>query len=413
MKTNILTAALSFLTLAAVAQKDQVKNAEDAIDDGNYAEAQAQLKVAEPNLSGLNDKWQENFYLYKGQAYYQGGAATSAEDLQTAALAFEKAAQMGNTDAQETLAKLKNDMIQGAIDDQNAQKFESAAEKLITSYEISKVDTVYLYYAANNYVQAEQYDKAVEYLEQLNELGYDGSSTVYTAVNTETGETENFNSKEQRDLMAKSGAYKDPGMEKQPSKKGEIASLIARIYINQKQYDKAIESIDAAKAANPDDVSLVMSEANMYYQMGEKEKAVSILESAGEMDPNNPQTFNNIGLMYAELDNHEKAIENYEKALAIDDSYNDARINLIASLLNGERTIIDEMNGLGMSKADTKRYDELNAERKALYEKTVPYLEEALKNDPSDQAVIKTAMNIYSNLGNQEKVEEMKAMLEQ
>ncbi|MEE2771853.1 MAG: tetratricopeptide repeat protein [Bacteroidota bacterium] len=413
MKTNILTAALSFLTLAAVAQKDQVKNAEDAIDDGNYAEAQAQLKVAEQNLGELNDKWTESFYLYKGQAYYQDGKATSAEDLKTAAMAFEKAAEMGNEDAAETLSKLKNDMIQGAIDDQNSQNYASAAEKLLTSYEISKVDTIYLYYAANNYVQAENYDKAVEYLEMLNDLGYDGSTTTYTAVNIETGETETFNSKEQRDLMVKSPNYKDPSVEKEPSKKGEIASLIARIYINQKQYDKAVESIEAAKAANPDDVSLLMSEANMYYQMGDTEKAVGVLENAGKKDPNNPQTFNNIGLMYAELGKHEKAMENYNKALQLDDDYNEARINLIASLLNGERKIIDEMNSLGMSKADTKRYDELNAERQELYKETIPYLEKALEKDPSDQNVIKTAMNIYSNLGMQDKVDEMKAMLEQ
>ncbi len=70
MRTNILTAAaVSFLTMTAVAQKDQVKNAEDALEDGNYAEAKAQLQVAEANLSELNDRWQENFYLYKGRAY--------------------------------------------------------------------------------------------------------------------------------------------------------------------------------------------------------------------------------------------------------------------------------------------------------------------------------------------------------
>lgn len=413
MKTNILTVALALLSFAAIAQKDQVKNAEDAIDEGNYAEAKAQLKVAEPNLSELNEKWQERFYFYKGQAYMGNGKNTPAEDLKIAAAAFQKSAEMGNDEALEKLTELKNNMIQSAIDDQNSQNFADAADKLYTSYEISPQDTIYLYYAANNLVQAQKYDKAVEYLEMLNDLGYDGSGTSYTALNVETGKRENFNSKAQRDLMVKTDEYKDPKDEKIPSKKGDITSLIARIYINQKQYDKAKEAVETAKANNPDDVSLLLSEANMYYQMGEKEKAISVLEKAGEMDPNNPNTFNNIGLMYAELGNHEKAIENYKKALALDESYNQARINLVASMLAGERDIIDEMNGLGMSKEDTKRYDELNAQRQELYKKTLPYLEKAVEVDPSDPDVIKTAMNIYSNLGMQDKVDEMKELLAQ
>lgn len=411
MKTNIITAALSLLTFAAVAQKDQVKNAEDAIDEGNYAEAKAQLKVAEPNLSELNDKWQERYYYYKGQAYMGSGKNVPAEDLKIAAMAFQKSAEMGNDEASEQLMQLKNNMIQSAIDDQNSEKYSEAAEKLYTSYEISPKDTIYLYYAANNLVQAEEYDKAVEYLETLNDLGYDGSGVEYTALNKETNQRESFSSKNQRDLMIKSGNYEKPEDNKIPSKKGDITSLIARIYINQKQYDKAIEAMNEAKANNPDDVTLYLSEANMYYQMGEKEKAIAALEKAGEMDPTNPTVFNNIGLMYAELGNHEKAIENYKKAISLDETNNEARINLVASILSGERELIDEMNSLGMSKEDTKKYDELNEKRKEIYLEALPYLEKALEVDNTNPDVIKTAMNIYSNLGRQEKVEEMKELL--
>ncbi len=411
MKTKIITAALSLMTLAAVAQKDQVKNAEDAIDDGNYAEAKAQLKVAEPNLSELNDKWQERFYFYKGQAYMGTGKNTPAEDLKIAAMAFQKSAEMGNEDAAEKLMTLKNNMIQSAIDDQNKENFSEAANKLYTSYEISPKDTIYLYYAANNLVQAQEYDKAVDYLEMLNDLGYDGSGVEYTALNTESGQRENFSSKSQRDLMLKSDKYKDPEDTKIPSKKGDITSLLAKIYINQKEYDKAIEAMDEAKANNPDDVTLYLSEANMYYQMGEKEKAIASLEKAGEMDPNNATVFNNIGLMYAELGNHDKAIENYKKAISLDEDNNEARINLVASILSGERDLIDQMNELGMSKEDTQKYDELNKQRQDVYKAALPYLEKALEVDPTDVNVIKTAMNIYSNLGKQEKVEEMKQLL--
>ncbi len=239
MKTNILTAALSLLTLVAVAQKDEIKNAEDAIDDGKFAEAKAQLKIAEPNLSQVNDKWQERFYFFKGQAYSSGNP--TAEDMKMAAAAFQKASEMGNDDATQKLMELKNNMIQSAINDQNNEDYGSAAEKLYTSYELSPQDTIYLYYAANNYVQAQDYGKAVEYLETLNELGYDGSGKEFVAVNIETGETESFGSKEQRDIMVKANKFKDPDVRKIPSKKGDIAGLIARIYINQKEYERRLQ----------------------------------------------------------------------------------------------------------------------------------------------------------------------------
>ena len=410
MKTNILTAAaVSFLTMTTFAQKDQVKNAEDAIEDKNFTEAKAQLKVAEANLSELNDKWQERFYLYKGKAYSSGNPTN--EDVQTAAMAYAKAVELGNEDASAALTKMKNDLINSAIEDQGKEDYKSAADKLYTSYQISKQDTVYLYYAANNLVNAQEYGKAVEYLEELSDLGYDGSGKSYTAVNIETGEKENMGSKEQMDLMVKTGQYKDPKVEPIPSKKGEIASLVARIYINQEQYDKAIESIDAAKAANPNDVDLLLSEANMYYQMGEKEKAISILEEAGNMDKSNPGVYNNIGLMYAEIDNTEKAVESYKTALEIDSEYNEARINMVAAMLGEERALIDEMNNLGMSKKDNARYDELDAQRKDLYKKVLPYLEKAMEVDPENKEIVKTAMNLYTNLDQQEKADSLKDRL--
>ncbi|MGA8853538.1 MAG: tetratricopeptide repeat protein [Christiangramia sp.] len=412
MKTNILTAAaVSFLTMTAFAQKDQVKNAEDALEDNNYAEAKAQLKVAEANLSELNDKWQENFYLYKGKAYMSGGANVSTEDMKTAAMAFQKAAEMGSEEAAEGLSTLKNNLIQSAIEDQNKEDYISAADKLIASYELSKKDTVYLYYAANNLVQGESYDRAVESLEKLNELDYDGSGKSYTALNVETNERENMGSQSQMDLMLKTDKYKDPKVEDIPSKKGEIAGLIARIYISQKDYDKAIAAMEEAKATNPDDMSLLQSEANMYYQMGEKDKAREILEQVAEKDPSDPSTFNNIGLMYAEIEDQGKAMEFYNKALEIDPEYNEARVNLIAAKLSKEREIIDEMNNLGMSKKDNERYDELDEKRKELYRGVLPDIEKAIEIDPDNTELIRTAMNLYTNLGEQEKVDELKAKL--
>jgi len=412
MKTNILTAAaVSFLTMTTFAQKDQVKNAEDAIEDKNFTEAKAQLKVAEANLSELNDKWQEKFYLYKGKAYSSGNP--SNEDVQTAAMAYAKAVELGNEDASAALIKMKNDLINSAIEDQGKEDFNSSAEKLLLSYQVSKQDTVYLYYAANDLVKAQEYGKAVEYLQQLRDLGYDGSGKSYTAVNIETGETESMGSKEQMDLMVKTGQYKDAKIEPIPSKKGEIASLIARIYINEEEFDKAIESMDVAKAENPKDVNLVLSEASMYYQMGEKEKAVSSFEKAAEMAPNDPNVFYNIGVTYNEIGNEEKALENIEKAIALEPSNGKYYITAFEiKVVNRDQEIQKEMNSLGMTKADNKKYDELVQEKKELYLDALPYLEKAMKYDADNTGLVNNAISIYTLLEDEEKVKELKESLE-
>ncbi|WP_373058245.1 tetratricopeptide repeat protein [Zunongwangia sp. H14] len=413
MKTNILTLALSVLTFTAFAQKNEIKDAEDAIEDGNYAQAKTQLTKAEQMLSDANDKWTERFYLYKGQAYLGSGENVSLEDLKTAAAAYQKAADMGAEGAEDGLVAVRNSLVQGAIADQNAQEFENAADKLYTSYELSgKTDTIHLYYAANNAVQAGDYDKGLEYLNTLNEIGYDGSGTEYYAVNTESGEEELMGSKEQQDLMVKTNQYKDPSERKIPSKKGDITSLIARIYVSQEKYEEAEEAMEAAINANPDDLELKQVQANMYYNMGDKEKYNEIMEQVVEQAPDNAALYYNLGVNSADLGNKDKAMQYYQKAIELDPSMTDAKLNMVALILGKEREIIDEMNNLGMSKEDNKRYDELQKERNEIYKEAIPYLEEVIENKPSNVEAIRTAKNIYTQLGNEEKVAEMDAMLQ-
>ncbi|MDT0690585.1 tetratricopeptide repeat protein [Salegentibacter sp. F188] len=413
MKTNILTLALSFLSLTAFAQKSEIRDAGNAVEDGSYSEAQQAISQAEPMLSEANDRWTERFYLYKGQAYLGTGENVSLEDLNTAAQAFQKAADMGSEEAQEGLIAVRNSLVQGAISDQNAQNFSEAAEKLHTSYQLSgKNDTIHLYYAANNAVQAGDYDTGLEYLNLLKDEGYDGSSVEYLAVNTDTGEEEIMGSKEQRDLMIKTGDYSDPSERQIPSKKGDIAGLIARIYISEERFDEAIEAMDDAKRENPNDIELMQAEANMYYSMGEKEKYNEIMEEVIEIAPDNASLYYNLGVNSADLGNKEKAMSYYEKAIELDPDMTEARMNIVALVLSKERDIIEEMNNLGTSQEDNNRYDELQEERNDVYKEAVPYLETLIEKDPTNLDAIRTAKNIHGQLGNEEKVEEMNTLLE-
>ena len=413
MKTNIFTVALSFLSVAAVAQKSEIRDAGDAVEDGNYAEAKTELQTAESMLSEANEKWTERFYLYKGQAYLGNGENASLEDLEIAAEAFQKAQEMGNEEeAVQGFEQVRNALVQSAINDQNTEDFESASDKLYYSYQLNKQDTLYLYYAAANSLNGQDYATALEYYKDLKELGYDGSGVEYLATNVETGEEEIMSTKEQRDIMLKTGEYENPQERKIPSKKGEIAKNIALIYIQEGEDEKAIDAIKDAKAENPDNIALLQAEADVYYRMGNKEKYNELMQEMVKKNPNDPNVYYNLGVTAAELGDNEKAIEYYKQALEIDPEMTNARMNIVVAILAKERAIIDEMNGLGMSKEDNKRYEELEEERKEIYEQAVPYLEKVIESDPENDNVIRTAINIYNQLGEQEKAAELKARLE-
>ncbi|MGK0386277.1 MAG: hypothetical protein ACI849_000886, partial [Patiriisocius sp.] len=73
--------------------------------------------------------------------------------------------------------------------------------------------------------------------------------------------------------------------------------------------------------------------------------------------------------------------------------------------------IVDEMNGLGMSKSDSKRYDELDAQREGLYREALPYLESAFTSRGDNPQLIRKLMDIYSQLSMDDKFAEMKTKL--
>lgn len=413
MKINILTVALSLFTLASVAQKSEIRNAGNAVEDGNYTEAKAEIEKAESMLSDANDKWKERFYLYKGQAYLGTGENVKVDDMLIASEAFEKAAEMGSSEAQDGILKVRNSLVQSAVEDQNAENYKNAAEKLVTSYKINPQDTLYLYYAAANSLNAQDYDTALEYYKELRDLGFDGTEVEYLATNVETGEQEAMPTKEQRDLMVKTNEYKDPEDRKSPSKKGEIAKNIALIYINQEKMEEAVEAMEEAKRENPDNVMLIQAEADMYYRMGDKEKYNELMKQVLEKSPDDAAIYYNLGVTTAELGDAEGAIEYYEKALELDPDMSEARMNIVVAILAQEREIIDQMNQLGMSKEDNKRYKELEEERLEVYEEVIPYLEDAIEHDPTNVEIIRTAMNIFSALDEEEKAQVMKKKLDE
>lgn len=412
MKNRFLIIALSLITAVSFAQKKEIRNAEKAIESGNYSEAKNLLKQVEPQISGEKDNLKADFYFAKGQAFLgaKDGENTSIDDLLVAVRAFQKAKELGNSSAESGILAVRNALVNSAIADQENKKYEEAAMKLYKSYELGgKKDTLYLYYAASNAVTAKDYDTALLYYKELMDLGYDGSAILFTAIDKETGEKRTFSSEKERDLFIQSGDYIKPGTEKEPSKKGEIARNIALIYVEQDKPEMAIKAMEEAKAANPDDLGLRQVEANMYYEMGKIDMYNKLMTEIVKKDPENPIMYYNLGITSAKMGNEEKAIEYYKKAIQFDPQMENAYLNLVGTLLKKENEMVEAMN-TALEKGNNKEYDRIANKRKELYAEALPYLEKAHQINPENPDTIRTLMNIYYVLENP-KADEMQAKL--
>src|SRR5690606_38282218 len=234
--------------------------------------------------------------------------------LITAAEAFKSASELGHKEAQNGLESVSQALVRSAIKDQDAENFKAASEKLYTGYQINPKDTLDLYFAASNSINAQDYNTALQYYETLRDLGYTGIETEYLATNKATGEVEVM-SQAQRDIMVKAGEYLKPETRKTPSRTGEIMKNIALIHISNGEEDKAITAMEGAKAANPGDLTLLQSEADMYYRMGDKEKYQEIMKGIVAKDPNNATLLYNLGVTSYEAGDHDTAVDYYKKAL--------------------------------------------------------------------------------------------------
>ncbi|WP_298238184.1 tetratricopeptide repeat protein [uncultured Algibacter sp.] len=412
MKKQIIIALAFSISAFSFAQKKELKSAEKAIKNNNYAEAVAALNQAETLMSTMDDKLKAKFYYLKGQALYASGKG-NAEDIDAAIESFGKVKGAYKTE----IAAVKQEMVNSLITSGN-KAYESKNYKIASSnfervYNMNIKDTAYLYYAAATAVSIPDYDRALVLYDKLKKLGYTGIEQQYFAVNKETSEEEAFSNKSLRDISVKSGTHIKPTNKKSESKKSEIVKNVALIYVSNGDNEKAIEAMKDARAESPDDINLILTEANVHFKMGNTDEFKKLLEEATKMDPKNPELQYNLGVVAAESKDFEAAKKYYNKAIELDSNYINAYINMAALVLGEETALIEEMNGLGSSAADDKRYDELKEQRQQLYRDAIPFLSKALEIDSKNVSAATTLMNIYSVLGETDKYKAMKAKVDE
>jgi len=406
MKKQLIIALAFSISALSFAQKKELKTAEKAIKNNNYAEAKAAITQAEGLMSAMDTKSKAKFYYVKGQVLYANGKGSMADiDAAIESLGKVEGAYVAE------IKQLKQRMFSGVLTTGNeayeSKDYSKASKYFEKAYRITEVDTLFLYYAASTAVSEKEYDRALVLYEELKDLNYTGIEKQYFATDKESGKEVVFD-KATRDLYVKAKSHIKPGERLSESKKPEIVKNVALIYVNKGDNEKAIAAMKEARAESPDDIGLILNEANVHYKMGNTEEFKNLLKRATELDPENAELQYNLGVIASESKDIEGAKKYYTKAMELDPNYINAYINMSALVLGEEAALIEEMNGLGTSKADDKRYDELRAERQNIYKNAIPYLTKALEIDSESINAAQTLMNIYSVLGETEKFKVLK-----
>jgi tetratricopeptide (TPR) repeat protein len=410
MKTkNILTFLLLIFISFGYSQKKELRNANKFYDSGEYLSALDLLETSMSMFDSSDDKVKSQVMLLYGKIY------TSTEDFELAIKSFNNSRELGanENDLNSEINKLETAIITSAIADNESENFSDAAKKLKIVYDINpENNALYLYYAASSAVNSNDLSLALEYYLILRDIKYEGIETKYyiTDVSNET-EIE-ISSETEFNLLKKSKDYSNPREEETESKFPEIVKNIAIIYKQLGQNDMALAAIETARASNPDDVGLIITAANIYFELDDKEAFKLAMSEAIDKEPNNPILYYNLGVVSGELGEKESARTYYEKSIELDPTNENSYLNLVALILDGEQEIVNEMNNLGTSRSDNLRYDELKITREELYKECVPILKDliAISNDIE---AIRTLMNIYGTLGDNPGYMEMKNLLDQ
>lgn len=403
MKKQILALSLGLMSLGAVAQKSELKDAEKAIKNQDFSSALSTLNAIEGSLmmSG-EDKYKSKFYFLKGKALAAQKNYKGAAESLNALLAMKENKYAG--EAQPILNQMIQEVSNKAVDLYNNKKdYKNAADNFYLTYVLSPTDTSFAYNAAISATQAQDYDKAMEYYKELQKVGYTGVEKQYVATDKATGKVESFgNDKARRDLMVKTGNYLKPDVQTSESKSATIVKNIALILKEQGKTDEAIAAFKEARESNPKDLNLILNEAQLYIDMGKMDKFGELMSEAVALDPENPTLYFNLGVVNFNQGRMDDAKKYYSKAIELKPDYADAYMNLAVAVLDQEKAIVEEMN---KNLSNFKKYDELAAKQKDVYKEALPFLEKADGLSRSIETV-KTLMNLYEVLEMSDKATE-------
>lgn len=437
MKINkLIIAGAIFVSVASYAQKDELKAlkkiySKDVPTVSDLAEFKTNLSKLEPLAKEEGDKVYYNYYKAVLPQMEVSTLGTSPHPMllqklftpvaisdliaaYTTTLEYEKKTgkKVFTDDIKADIETIKPILVNVAVQYGDAKKFNEASAVLNSIYQLDKKDQEKLYFAANYSVNGKDYDKALEYYQELKTLNYSGEGKTYYATNKQTKIEDYFGSSPvQRDLFVKSGQYEKPREETTPSKRGEIYKNIALILVEKGKNEEAKEAFTDAIRTNPNDISLSIYQTDLYLKLKDYDNYTRLVNEVLAKEPNNADLEFNLGVISANGGRLEEAEKHYKRSIEIDPNYFNSYLNLAELKMRSDEKYVTEINKLGTSDKELKRYEVLKAERNKNFQSILPILEKAVELKPEDADARKALISVYNALEMKDKAKALKAKM--
>ena len=427
MRTIFIYIAVLFFSFS-FSQKKELRQIKRLIDEKFFQEAESTLKSNKDFLLSGDSKTDAQYYYYATKIYTEIKsfklAKNSLEELMSINPSYYNAEmKLDYKNLEEILVVA---LVNAAVADNSSKKWMEGVDKLLLAYEIDKDNNIdYLYFAASGAVNAENFDLALEYYLQLKEKNYTGIKDEYFITNVESGVEEKVTETEYK-IYQSSKEYMNPRIGQTESRYPEIVKNIALIYVKKGEDELAIEAINEARSIQPDDLYLILNEADLYIRLSNNAsddnlrsqyrlKFKEIMTLAVEKDPENGILYYNLGIISSEQGESDDAKSYFEKAIEFKPDYTDSYVAIVNILLQEQTVIIGEMDKIAMSnkRSDIAKYDQLKEDLNEVWRKCIPYCEKALQYDPNDLEVLKLLSQFYYKLDNLDGYKEINAKIEQ
>ncbi|AIZ63964.1 hypothetical protein PK28_10190 [Hymenobacter sp. DG25B] len=376
MKKVILTCLAALSMQVAMAQNSAVTNAVLYQRQGTLDKARTEIDkaVQNPKTSDKAKTWYTRGEVYDAMAAspIYGKTLAPGEGAKIAFESYQKAIQLDGKDGEYgKLATAKMDNLFGmalnaGVESYNAQKYDDAINSYKMAQQIRPQDTTAYLYAAYAAEAKQDFASAKESYNKLMGINYKSPQMYNRLLQI---------ARQEKDEKAAMDVIQQ-ALKAYPNNKGFMLEEL-NMLLSAGQGAQAMDKIDKAIVADPTNANLYAVKGSILDQNKQPEQALAAYKKAVEIDPNNFDAQFNLGVY-----NYNKAADLYTKA---------SRMNLATYQKSGKKM-----------EADGKKYFELS----------LPYFEKALQLQPNDRAVISSLQKVYVRLNRNADAERMNAKLE-
>lgn len=440
MKKLALFFAFFLMIGQAFAQNSNVRKADRALENGDLEEAKELINEAVEHEKTKDDPktWYTRGTIYQAILNQKG---YSEELVQEASKSYNKVFDMvDQTDKYFTLTDLKVQELWGGFINEgseaySAQNFEEAVNAFEKALIVLPEDTTATLYAGIASQQLKDNETALKYYYRLIDLDYHEPDIYGSIISIERYANEDLDKALEVVRMAKEKFPENDEFNKQ-----EINLLITA-----ERVDEAKDRINDAIEKEPENANLYFNLGYLYQELAEEatsikekvkvgmsedaliaalgapqEKNVTQVEGVKRTQyvyNNNAYVYVKNGkvdaLQYKEGDNagnpetlYKQAEDAYLKAIEIDPEYLDANYNYAVYYYNKAADLFAKARNMDLQ-TYRKKGKAIEEEATGYLKKAKPYFEKSLEIAPEELAIIETLQTLYTQLGENDKAEEM------